>query len=90
MMLNRTNNVKGIQCPKHGLCGAEAKCMKCVDEIKGQAALVPELLKALQEVEWVDKGTLNLYCPWCCRWPRVGHSPNCQRQTILDKAEALL
>lgn len=54
-------------------------------------AAAPDLLAALEAVEWV-----NGACPWCGWWEskeasliasqHVGHAPDCPRQAALKKA----
>lgn len=51
-------------------------------------AAAPELLAALEEVEWVRRlYNCGAYCPWCEGEEREGHTPDCQRQLALGKAK---
>ena len=53
-----------------------------------QYAAAPDLLAALESVEWErDPATGYYYCPWCLHWRHdTGHTPDCQRQAALARA----
>ena len=47
-------------------------------------AAAPELLEALEQVEWVDTD-LEDVCPWC-GGVKPNHAPDCSRQAAIRKA----
>ena len=50
-------------------------------------AALPDLLAALEAVEW-DSDEEHDYCPWCLGWcGDSGHTDDCQRQAALAKAK---
>jgi hypothetical protein len=51
------------------------------------AAAAPDLLAALEAVEWVPM-EYRESCPWCHADPGSGgHAPDCQRQAAIAKAK---
>lgn len=61
-----------------------------VDANANLVAAAPELLAALEEVEWVDTGITGedfwMQCPWCLKFKTTGHAEDCPRQLALGKA----
>lgn len=53
-------------------------------------AAAPDLLAALEAVEWIavpaGYGSFDLECPWCDMRKSSGHTDDCQRQTAIAKA----
>jgi hypothetical protein len=90
--------------PFNGITGPDrwyiAKCCKpkntpkSPDEIKANEYLIaaaPDLLAALQEVEWVRRVSACGYdvgyqCPWCKASQVNGHTDDCKRQAAITKA----
>lgn len=56
-----------------------------VFEVTNLIAAAPDLLEALEAVEW-GRGIAGIrYCLWCSR-PYPDHAPDCQRETALALA----
>ena len=54
------------------------------------AAAAPDLLAALEAVEWVadSDDPKRVYCPWCGNYRKpYGHSPECEREIAIAKAK---
>jgi len=51
-------------------------------------AAAPDLLAALEIVEWVNAPDAlgQLFCPWCGNYHRDGHRDDCARQAALARA----
>ena len=53
-------------------------------------AASPDLLAALEAVEWIlvpgGWGSAEFECPWCERCKASGHAPDCPRQAAIAKA----
>ena len=56
-------------------------------------AAAPELYAALKAVEWIQDGESGTgefsVCAWCGNWKADGHTKDCQREKVLNKAEGL-
>lgn len=52
------------------------------------ASAAPDMARLLLEIEWTapgDVGAVNA-CPFCDRWQRDGHAPDCALDAALRKA----
>jgi len=49
-------------------------------------AAAPELLAALQEVEWYYDSMGGMECPWCLESKEHGHASDCPRRLAIAKA----
>lgn len=49
-------------------------------------AAAPDMLAALEEVEWENDGYCNMYCPCCDNYQTHGHKEECKLGNALKKA----
>ena len=66
--------------------------LKTIGEAHANAHLIaaaPELLAALERVEWIPEGGSEgrLMCAWCYEHKQAGHTSDCQRQSVLAAAK---
>ena len=76
------------------LDASEAKALQqwadeCADLLHQRIAAAPQLLEALEAVEWVSDDNYPEQppgCPWCGNYRRNGHAPDCLRQAAIAAA----